>query len=60
MQFWHKFGSSQQKPINDFTHFKLIISKIIKIVEFFIFNLLCLAFLTLEFSFSVILLQLTQ
>ena len=30
----HKFVSSQQKFVNDFIHFKLII----KILEFFIFN----------------------
>ena len=43
MQYEHKFVSSQQQFVNDFIHFKLIVSNIIKIVEyylmeFFIFN----------------------
>ena len=57
----------------DFAHFKLIISNIIKIVEFFLelkspqlaqfiksINLLCLVFLTREFLFVVFYLQETQ
>ena len=82
MQFRHKIVSSQLKFVNDFIHFKLIISNIVKIVayylmEFFIFNKpwgfftaiitvsykhypICLVFLTLELSFALFFLQLTQ
>ena len=43
MQFGHKLLSSQQKFVNNFIHFKLNISNIIKIIEYnlmehFIFN----------------------
>ena len=38
IQLWHKFASGQQKIVNDFTHFKLIISGIFKVGEFLIFN----------------------
>ena len=31
MQLGHKFASSQQKSVNDFTNFKLITSNVIKI-----------------------------
>ena len=34
MQFWHKFISSPKKCVNDVIRLKLIISNIIKVVEF--------------------------
>ena len=32
-KLWHKFATSQQKLVNNFINFKLIISNIVQIVE---------------------------
>ena len=40
MQFGHNLVSSQQKIVNDFIYFKLIISNIIKIVEHYLMEIL--------------------